>query len=554
MSRKRILINSLLGIAIVSVGFGAYATAGTSASSTGTVTTTAKAATGIVMQTVSATGNVVAPLQTSVNFAQAGTITAILVKQGDVVTAGQPLAKVDDTTQLAALRVAQDSQAATQAAIGQTNAGMTADQVAQLNIATQQSEAGVTSANSSLGAAQASAAQDSASLQAAVSAARQSAANANGQLAVDQQTQAEDNAAYNAAQAASDPAKSGSESINETLIRYQNDQDACTAQRATTDQVECSGLSQLTRLLQAVSAQGKAVGASTNAVTQANLALQNAQRNEAASAVKDQQSVSGAAHGVENAKLSVQATKVGNSVKAAPPTPDVLAQQATQLAQAQTAVTTAQKAEDDTVLKAPIAGTITAINGSVGLSSSTGSNSSSGSGSSSASTAFATIVDLTQLQVKAGFAEADAARVTSGEAAAITFDALPTVNATAKVTTIDSLATVTSNVVTYTVTMTLDSVPAGVKPGMTSSAAVVAEHRDNVVMLPTSAVPTRGTSATLTVRDAKGKETQVAVTIGLRGDTTVEISSGLKAGDVVVSKTALSGGGSSVRGGTTGGG
>jgi macrolide-specific efflux system membrane fusion protein len=193
-----------------------------------------------------------------------------------------------------------------------------------------------------------------------------------------------------------------------------------------------------------------------------------------------------------------------------------------------------------------------AVNGTVGQSSGASGSSGSGTGSSaasgsSASSAFVTIADLDHLQVKAGFAEADAAKLQVGQAATVTFDALPNVTATAKLTTIDALATVSSNVVTYNVVLTLDATPAGVKPGMTSTASVVADHRDGVVLLPASAVPTRGTAAVLTVRAKDGKESTVRVAIGLRGDSTVEIASGLVAGDVVVLRTTTSGGGSSTR-------
>jgi macrolide-specific efflux system membrane fusion protein len=91
-----------------------------------------------------------------------------------------------------------------------------------------------------------------------------------------------------------------------------------------------------------------------------------------------------------------------------------------------------------------------------------------------------------------------------------------------------------------------------VKPGMTATASVVADHRDGVVSLPTSAVSTRGATATVTVRAKTGKETQVPITIGLRGDSSVEITSGLNAGDIVVIRTAISGGGTSTRGGVGG--
>ena len=58
-------------------------------------------------------------------------------------------------------------------------------------------------------------------------------------------------------------------------------------------------------------------------------------------------------------------------------------------------------------------------------------------------------------------------------------------------------------------------------------------------MLPASALSGRGETATVTVRTANGDE-QRQVTVGLRGDDSVEIVSGLSEGDVVVTKVAAS--------------
>lgn len=557
MLTKRLIINGMLGVSVVALGIGAYSTVGTSATSSGAITNLVTAKTGIVVQTVSATGNVTVPAQVSATFAQAGTVVAIMVKQGDLVAAGQPLAKIDDTTQQAALTVAQNSLAATQAAIAKVNAGLAPADQTQLDVALQQANINVLAAKATLDAAYTSAGQDAASTQSALNTAVQSLDTANAQLATDVATQTEDLGAYGAAQATLDAAKPADESSNATLIRYQHDQDICAAKDTPTDGVQCGDLAYLTRLFQAVVAQDKAATADNNAVRQAQTALATAEHNKSAAATKDGQAAAGATRSVDSSNLNLVVTTESNTAKRAAPAADVVAQQATQLAQAQNAVAAAHKSVDDTVLKAPTAGTIIALNGIVGLGSSAGSASSSsasgtGSSSSSGSTssAFATIVDLGNLQVKAGFAEADAAKIVPGLAANINFDALPNVTATAKVSSVDYLSTVSSNVVTYNVLLTLDSVPPGVKPGMTSTAGVVADHRDNVVTLPTSAVSTRGTNATVTVRGKDGKESQVRITIGLRGDDSVEITSGLSAGDVVVVRTSISGGGTSTRGGT----
>jgi len=85
--------------------------------------------------------------------------------------------------------------------------------------------------------------------------------------------------------------------------------------------------------------------------------------------------------------------------------------------------------------------------------------------------------------------------------------------------------------------------------------SVVLDKRENVVTLPTSAVTTRGNTATVTVRDTSGKDSSRTIAVGLRGDNAVEIVSGLQAGDTVVTKvTSATGTGTSNFGGRGGGG
>ena len=98
-------------------------------------------------------------------------------------------------------------------------------------------------------------------------------------------------------------------------------------------------------------------------------------------------------------------------------------------------------------------------------SSSTGSTGSTGSSSSSSSSGFITISEISGLEVTAGFSESDVADVKVGQTAAVTFSALTDTTVAGKVTAIDSTSTVTSNVVTYNVTIALDNPPATVKSG-----------------------------------------------------------------------------------------
>ena len=190
----------------------------------------------------------------------------------------------------------------------------------------------------------------------------------------------------------------------------------------------------------------------------------------------------------------------------------------------------------DTTLVAPAAGTVSTVSGAVGEAVASG-----------GTTGFITLVNLRTLKVKAAFSETDAAKVQLGQAASISFDALANQTFTGKVVAIDATSTVTSNVVTYNVTTALDSASPLVKEGMTATVDVTVAEKDGVLVLPASVITGRGQTATVTVRTANGDE-QRQVSIGLRGDDSVEIVSGVSEGDVVVTKVVTNTGGGATTG------
>ena len=211
---------------------------------------------------------------------------------------------------------------------------------------------------------------------------------------------------------------------------------------------------------------------------------------------------------------------------------------------AELAVSNARKALDATTLKAPAAGTISAVNFTVGQTVGGGGNSVSGSSSSSSSgngassssgssKAFATLLDLDHMVVKVGFPEADAGKVAAGQPVTISIDSLTGQRLTGAVSSIDTVSTVVSNVVTYNAVVSFDSVPAAVKPGMTATVSVITANKDNVVAVPSAAISTSGGQSTVTVR-VNGSDEVRAVETGLKGDGTTEIVSGLNDGDQVV--------------------
>src|ERR1700736_6056073 len=87
---------------------------------------------GTVSSVVSGTGSLLPAGRMNVSSRQAGVLTEVDVRVGDKVTTGQLLARIDSTTQQAALAQAQASLASAQANLQTTQSPITAAQVAQL--------------------------------------------------------------------------------------------------------------------------------------------------------------------------------------------------------------------------------------------------------------------------------------------------------------------------------------------------------------------------------------------------------------------------------------
>lgn len=198
-----------------------------------------------------------------------------------------------------------------------------------------------------------------------------------------------------------------------------------------------------------------------------------------------------------------------------------------QVTQAELAVEEAEDGVAGTVLKAPMAGTVTAVNGTVG-SSATSSQDSDG---------FVELADLTKLEVSASVAEADATKLKAGQAATVTWNALPDATATAKASSIDPNATTENNVVTYGVLFSLQDLPDNVKAGQSVEVSVTVGQVENAVYVNSAALTSAANRHTVTVLE-NGQQVARTVEIGLEGDQATEIKSGLTVGERVVVRTS----------------
>ncbi len=201
----------------------------------------------------------------------------------------------------------------------------------------------------------------------------------------------------------------------------------------------------------------------------------------------------------------------------------------------------AQDAVTATTLRAPIAGTITAVNGSVGSVAGSGnssSNSTGGSGAgagtgatttSTSTSGFVDLADLKSLQVVAAFPEADAIKIKAEQSATVTLNADPGTTLTATLVSVSPTPTTTNGVVSYSATFSLAKLPAGARIGQTANVAVQTAKAANALYVPSTAVVTSGTTHTVTLADGTSREVQ----IGVQGGSFTEIKSGLDEGEQV---------------------
>jgi HlyD family secretion protein len=190
----------------------------------------------------------------------------------------------------------------------------------------------------------------------------------------------------------------------------------------------------------------------------------------------------------------------------------------------------------DYSIRAPFGGTIAKMNVKKGDSLTSG-------------TAVATLVTAQKI-AELSLNEVDVAKVKVGQKATLTFDAIEGLSIAGAVSDIDTIGTVSQGVVTYTVKIGFDTQDDRVKPGMSVSAAIITDIKQDVLTVPSSAVKTQGNANYVEMFDTPLPQTagtqgslsavpprQQNVAVGLSSDTDTEIVSGLKEGDEVVSRT-----------------
>jgi membrane fusion protein, macrolide-specific efflux system len=152
-----------------------------------------------------------------------------------------------------------------------------------------------------------------------------------------------------------------------------------------------------------------------------------------------------------------------------------------------------------------------------------------------AETTLFTVGDPKALEVVANVTEEDYPLISVGQSVEVFFDARPEVTVQGKVERIIPKR-IEGDRPLYDIYISLDEVPDGLADGMTSDTAITIAKHEGVLCLPRAMVRASGGDTT-TVRVWDGVQaTTQEIALGLRGDTYVEIVSGLSEGDQVVTR------------------
>jgi HlyD family secretion protein len=161
------------------------------------------------------------------------------------------------------------------------------------------------------------------------------------------------------------------------------------------------------------------------------------------------------------------------------------------------------------------------------------------------------LVDTSRIEMTGVIDEIDIAMVKLGQEADVILDALPDKELKGRVTFISQIGTVEAGVVGYDTTVTLENPDEELRDGMSATAEIILDRRDDVLLIPNRAI--RGSVENPTVVVAKVEQIRSAedvesrqVTLGLSDGITTEVLSGLEEGErvvVVPAKSVASGGG-----------
>ena len=148
-----------------------------------------------------------------------------------------------------------------------------------------------------------------------------------------------------------------------------------------------------------------------------------------------------------------------------------------------------------------------------------------------------TLVDTSEVEMRGFIDEIDIAIVKLGQEVNIILDALPDEEVNGEVAFISLVSTTLAGVVSYDTTIALENPVAELRDGMSATAEVIIERRDDVLVILNRAI--WGTLANpKAVVLVDGQQEEREITLGLSDGINTEVLSGLEEGEKVIIPTA----------------
>jgi HlyD family secretion protein len=247
-----------------------------------------------------------------------------------------------------------------------------------------------------------------------------------------------------------------------------------------------------------------------------------ASNNYQAALQTQQQQVTNAQNQINSAQAALQQAQAQLTLNKSAALPADVEAAEGQLQTAQAGLAAAQNQYNNNIITAPIDGTISQVNGTIGA---------------APGLDPIVLIDANSLHVESEISESSIALVQPGQTIDMTFDAFgPDQHFTGTVLSIDPASTVISGVTDFRVVSSLPT-PANpdIKTGLSVNLSILTNEKQDVLAVPNRLLQSDSSGKQfVTVIASDGKSTKsVYITTGLSGDTYTEVTSGLSGGEQI---------------------
>jgi HlyD family secretion protein len=461
---------------------------------------------GRITATVNATGSIEPEALVTLTFRSTGTIQQVNVERGQTVQVGDVLATLDTEELQLSVQQAEDALHIQELTLQQR----LNNKLTEATIASSQADIDATAAQLTVAEANLAGAE-AAVLQAQAQKAQLLAGSTAGAIAAAEAQVAAAQAQQKNAQITYDRVL---ECYNFKIPGTDEKQEICPGLGATEEQARYS-LNNANVGLAAAEAQlaDTKAGPRPADIQAADAAIASAQAN-----------VLAAQGNVAAAEANLARAQAAFDRMQEPPTDDEIAILEAQINSAQTNLALAKLRQEQSMIVAPITGTVANVLINAGEQASPGAPA-------------ITLVNEAAYHINVNVDEIDIDQISVGQAVDVTLDALADTTLTGTIAEISPTSASAGGVVTYLVTINIvEADDVMLRPGMSANASIVVQEVDDVLIVPNWAVRLDRESGNAFVlqKMADGTTAEVIVETGLRNEQFSEVLSGLQAGDVVV--------------------